>query len=77
MEFTSQRELYQKLQPVFNVKKRLIQNSEYKDITNQEIWNHLIKTKWKQAYNLTISDIVNDIITLDLEKIYIDELENN
>ena len=69
MEFTSQQELYQKLQPVFNVKKRLIKNSEYKDITNQDIWNHLIKTKWKQAYNLTISDIVNDIITLDLESI--------
>lgn len=34
MEFTSQQELYQKLQPVFNVKKRLIKNSEYKDITN-------------------------------------------
>ena len=72
MEFTSQQELYQKLQPVFNVKKRLIKNSEYKDITNQDIWNYLIKTKWKQAYNLTISDIVNDIITLDLDSINTD-----
>ena len=77
MEFTSQQELYQKLQPVFNVKKRLIQNSEYKDITNQDIWNYLIKSKWKQAYNLTISDIVNDIITLDLDSINKDENSNN
>ena len=77
MEFTSQQELYQKLQPVFNVKKRLIQNTKYKDITNQEIWNYLIKTKWKQAYNLTISDIVNDIITLDLESISKVENINN
>ena len=77
MEFTSQQELYQKLQPVFNVKKRLIKNSEYKDITNQDIWNHLIKTKWKQAYNLTISDIVNDIITLDLDSINTDGYKEN
>lgn len=77
MEFTSQQELYQKLQPVFNVKKRLIQNSEYKDITNKDIWNYLIKTKWKQSYNLTISDIVNDIITLDLDNINKDEYSNN
>ena len=69
MEFTSQQELYRKIQPVFNVKKRLIQNSEYKDITNQDIWQYLIETKWKSAQNLTISDIVNDIITLDLEMI--------
>lgn len=69
MEFTSQQELYQKLQPVFNVKKRLIQNTKYENITNQDIWYHLIETKWKVSYNLTISDIVNDIITLDLEQV--------
>ena len=74
MEFTSQQELYQKIQPAFNVKKRLIQNSEYKDITNQDIWQYLIETKWKTAQNLTISDIVNDIITLDLEKVNSQEI---
>ena len=69
MEFTSQQQLYNKLLPVFNVKKRLTKNTEYKDITNQDIWYYLIDNKWKTAYNLTISDIVNDIITLDLELI--------
>ena len=69
MEFTSQQQLYNKLLPVFNVKKRLIKNTEYNDITNQDIWYYLIENKWKNSYNLTISDIVNDIITLDLELI--------
>ena len=69
MEFTSQQQLYNKLLPVFNVKKRLIKNTEYNDITNQDIWYYLIEHKWKNSYNLTISDIVNDIITLDLELI--------
>lgn len=69
MEFTSQQQLYNKLLPVFNVKKRLIKNNEYNDITNKDIWYYLIENKWKNSYNLTISDIVNDIITLDLELI--------
>ena len=69
MEFTSQQQLYNKLLPVFNVKKRLTKNTEYKDITNQDIWYYLIENKWRTYHNLTISDIVNDIITIDLELI--------
>ena len=35
MEFTSLKQLYRRLLPAFNVKKRLILNSKYKDITNE------------------------------------------
>lgn len=69
MEYTSQLDLYNKLLPVFKVKKRLIQHSKYKHITNENIWFYLIETKWKKAHNLQISEIVNDIINLDLEEI--------
>lgn len=69
MEYTSQYDLYKNLLPVFNVKKRLILHSKYKNITNEDIWLYLIETKWKKSHNLTISEIVNDIITIDIEKI--------
>ena len=69
MEFTSIQELYKKLIPAFNVKKRLIQNSRYKHITNENIWSYLVESKWKKSYGLTISDMVNDIITIDLDEI--------
>lgn len=69
MEFASQLELYKKVLPVFNVKKRLILNSKYKNITNENIWIHLINNKWRNSNNLTLSDIVNDIITVDLEEV--------
>lgn len=69
MEYTSQYDLYKKLLPVFNVKKRLILHSKYKNITNEDIWLYLVETKWKKSHNLCISEIVNDIITIDLEKI--------
>ena len=70
MEFTSQLELYKKLIPVFNVKKRLSKTTKYCDIDNKIIWKYLVINKWKNSYNLQLSEMVNDIITLDLSEIY-------
>lgn len=69
MEFSSQKELYLKLIPVFNVKDRLIKYSKYKNLTRDNIWNYLIENKWLYSHNLTIQEIVNDIITVELDKI--------
>ena len=69
MEFTSQLELYQRLVPAFKVKTRLLKNSKYENITNEDIWKYLIENKWRQTYGLTLSEMVNDIITLDPENI--------
>ena len=69
MNFTSQYELYKKLLPVFNVKKRLMKYSKNNNITNEDIWTFLIENKWKKSYGLTLSEMVNDIITLDVENI--------
>ena len=70
MEFTSLQQLYQKLLPAFNVKKRLIFKSKYKDINNENIWNYLTETKWKTATDLSLPEMINDIITVELEDIY-------
>ena len=69
MKYNSQMELYKSLLPVFNVKKRLLRLSSYSDITNEDIWKYLASNKWKYSYNLTLSDIVNDIIMIDAEEI--------
>ena len=69
MEFFSLQQLYKKLIPAFNVKKRLILNSKYKDITNENIWVYLTETKWKKSFNLSLPDMINDIITVDLDEI--------
>ena len=69
MEFTSLQQLYRKLLPAFNVKKRLILNTKYKDITNENIWMYLTETKWKKTHNLSLPEMINDIITVDLEEI--------
>ena len=69
MEFTTQQELYVKLLPVFRVKTRLIQYNGYSEITNKDIWIYLGMNKWRYSNNLTISEVVNDIITVQLEEV--------
>lgn len=69
MEITSLQQLYRKLLPVFNVKKRLILHSRYKHITNENIWLYLTETKWKKAYDLSLPEMISDIISVDLEEI--------
>ena len=69
MEFASQLELYRKMIPVFNVKKRLASITKYKSIKNEDIWKYLVRTKWKYGHDLQLNDIVNDILMLDLSEV--------
>lgn len=64
-EYKSQKELYLSLIPALNVKLRLLKNSDYKNIDKIDIWNYLKISKWKNSINLTISEMVNDIIHAD------------
>ncbi len=69
MEYNSQLELYLALIPVFKVKHRLLNSANYNDITDEDIWTYLTINKWRSTHNLTISEMVNDIITLDITNI--------
>ena len=71
MEFNSLTELYQAILPAFDVKKRLLSVTKYKNTTNELIWNYLSLNKWKYMIDLTLAEIVNDIINIDIEKIYL------
>ena len=69
MEYKTILELYKSLLPVFNVKKRLLKFEKQTDITNSDIFKYLALNKWQYTKDLTISQIVNDIITLDTKNI--------
>ena len=68
-EYKNQRELYKNLIPALNVKMRLLKRSNYNDITERDIWNYLKNNKWINSINLTISEMVNDIIHADNKEI--------
>lgn len=69
MEFNSKEELYQKLLPVFAVKKRLLSITTYARLDIKDIWSYLSINVWRHTKNLTIEKIVNDIIIFDPSKI--------
>lgn len=68
MEYESEEELYKALDGAFKVKLRLIKK-EYPYIKKMNIWNYLKINKWAKSFNLTISEMVNDIIDSDIKKI--------
>lgn len=70
MEFATKEELYLKLLPAFRVKQRIIRGSSYRDIKNEDIWKYLIRTKWIYSEGLSIAEVVNDIITVEVSDIY-------
>ena len=69
MEYKSQEELYLALLPAFNVKKRLNSITKYSNVKNSDIWKYLTLSKWKNSIGLTLADMVNDIIMVDVSGI--------
>ena len=61
MEYKSEEELFNSLRGAFNVKLRLIKDN-YSYIKMIDIWNYLKLNKWIKTKNLSISEMVNDII---------------
>ncbi len=68
-EYKSQLELYQGLIPAMNVKLKMLKKSDYRDITRDDIWNYLKENKWKMSVDLTLADMVQDIIHTDNQKL--------
>ena len=64
-EYKSQKELYEGLIPAMNVKLKLLRKSKYTNITYDDIWEYLRDFKWKDSVDLTLSDMVQDIIHTD------------
>ncbi len=67
-EYSSLKELYLRLKPAFSVKQRL-NSQKYPYIKNEDIWNYLSINKWKTANDLSISEMVDDIIHVDITNV--------
>lgn len=60
IEFKNLSELKTRITPALNTKVKEINSY----VTKEDIWEYL-KIKWKKSNNLTLYDIINDIIKLD------------
>lgn len=69
-EYNSQKELYLSLMPALNVKMKILKRNNYKEITREDIWNYLRDNKWRYGIDLTLADMVQDIIHTDNFEIF-------
>ena len=69
MEFSSQEALYQRVQPALKAKLAELHRLGYSYIQLIDIWKYLIDNKWKKSKDLTLSDIVDDILHVDNRKL--------
>lgn len=70
IEFKSIQELKKRVEPALKTKIKEMKTNHY-NYEEEDLWNYLTEYKWKKANNLTLYDIINDILNLtskDLEE---------
>lgn len=65
IKFKSLQELYERLKPALNCRKNEIMRMNIPYIKTEDIWNYLKETKWNTSSNLTLADMVSDILNVD------------
>ena len=69
IEFESVKELYNRVLPALRVKKRILLKKGIK-VSEKDIFEYLVEEKWSKGFNLSLNDIVSDIINTD-DKMFI------
>ena len=65
IEFSSVKELYDRLTPALKTKEQELKRNNINYIKKEDIWNYLKITKWKGAKNLLLHQMVDDILNVD------------
>ena len=64
MEFESAQELKERVMPALKIKEERLKNEGF-DVSFEDIWFYLKQNKWSNSKNLTLNEIVNDILKFD------------
>lgn len=66
-EFNTKEELFNRVRPALKIKEKDLKKLGYSNITSLDVWNYLIESKWSKSKNLVLSDIVDDILNVDVD----------
>ena len=66
-EFNTKEELFNRVKPALEIKEKDLKKLGYLNISLIEVWNYLIESKWSKSHNLVLSDIVDDILNVDID----------
>ena len=65
LEVNNIKELYELLIPALETKEIQLRRNDYLGISKKDIWEYLSDTKWKDANNLKLYQMVSDILNAD------------
>lgn len=68
MDFQNTEEIKERVMPALKLREDRLKKEGF-NITSDDIWLYLKKNKWCKDTNLTLNEIVNDILKLDLEEL--------
>lgn len=69
IEFQSQEELYKRVTPALKAKKMELWRLGFSYIRENDIWNYLKTNKWSKDKDLSLADIVSDILHVNNQKL--------
>ena len=75
IEFNSAAELYERVKPALRTKLAELKREDYYYLTMEDIWNYLKENKLNESKNLSLNDMVSDI--LNSENVVIDAYFKN
>ena len=64
-EFNSLEELYNRLKPALEAKRIQMKKNGFNYIRIEDIWNYLKEIKWKKARDLSLYEMVDDVLNID------------
>lgn len=65
IEFHSLEELKKRIMPAIRVRKRELRKSSI-PITEEELWNYFVNNYWKNATNLSLAKMVDNVLNDDV-----------
>lgn len=63
--FGSLEELYKRIKPALKTKKEEMRRAGYIYIKEEDIWNYLKEVKWINSKNLSLYQMVSDVLNVD------------
>ena len=63
--FESLEDLYKRIRPALKTKKEEMKRAGFIYIKEEDIWNYLREKKWVNSRNLSLYQMVNDVLNAD------------
>lgn len=77
IEFQDLKELYIRLEPALSAKVSEMKRVGYKEMEKKDVWNYLSNTVWNSATDLSLHQMVDDILKASNEVIYQYKVNNS